>query len=97
LTGAPARASRSRNRQARCTLGKSGGKRCICLVEPERNTLLAPVERPCGENQEIEIVFGIALAAGARAEQHDLNRCETLAREPRCRLMAARSRSLSAA
>jgi hypothetical protein len=43
------------------------------------------MERPCGENQEIEIGFGITLAAGARAEQHDFNRCETLAQKPRCR------------
>jgi len=51
----------------------------------DKRVSLAPVERPCGENQEIEIGFGVALAAGARAEQHDLNRCETLAQEPRCR------------
>ena len=56
---------------------------------------LAPVERPCRENQEIEIGCGVALAAGARAEQHAAAKRSRRSRA--AALMAARSWSSSAA
>ena len=59
--------------------------RAKAYVRCSRKATTNPDSGPPREKQEIDIGFGVALAAGARAEQHDFNRYETLAQEPRCR------------
>ena len=64
----------------------------------DKRLSLSPVEGARGKDQKVKFGLGVALAAGAGAELYDLQRCEMLAREPRCRLeggaLAALKRSL---